>query len=436
MMPWSDLLRAALVALLAVAAAAILLPAVAGRTRWAWGLLLAPYLTPSLLVGYAYADFSLSLIRHPLLNAAWYSALLALRLAPVAALALYFAPRPLSAGARHCRRLSHGTVDGRFLWQAGCGRAPLAALALVFLLAFGEFEMASLMSVNAWTVSLFDGHAGGLPLLESVRRAAGPFALELAALGLALALLAKQSWAPATAPAARGWPCCAAWALMLAANAAVWGVPAALVLRGTAQGWRVLAENFALGREIATSLALGAASAAAAYALAPRRWRTAVAVCIPGLLGPLVLAVLMGAAMQTTPLLRWRDTPAPLVATLALLLLPPAVLLRHLLRRTAPSSALLAARMTGGHPGRRLLWDLDARRHLWAFFLLFCWGYLELTASAILAPVGMAPVSVRLYNLMHYGRTAVLSAMVVAAFAAPWIVPAVAVATRRLWMRP
>ena len=47
----------------------------------------------------------------------------------------------------------------------------------------------------------------------------------------------------------------------------------------------------------------------------------------------------------------------------------------------------------------------------------------------------MAPVTVRLYNLMHYGQTAVLSAMVTAAFAAPFVAMGTVVATRRIWMR-
>ena len=44
---------------------------------------------------------------------------------------------------------------------------------------------------------------------------------------------------------------------------------------------------------------------------------------------------------------------------------------------------------------------------------------LDFTASSILAPVGLTPVFVRLHNLAHYGQTAVLSAMMLAAFLAP-----------------
>jgi ABC-type Fe3+ transport system permease subunit len=66
------------------------------------------------------------------------------------------------------------------------------------------------------------------------------------------------------------------------------------------------------------------------------------------------------------------------------------------------------------------------RSRFWVLALLFYWAYFDLTASAILAPPGMTPVTVRLYNLMHYGRTAVLSAMVMVSFAVPVVLAAAA----------
>jgi ABC-type Fe3+ transport system permease subunit len=65
--------------------------------------------------------------------------------------------------------------------------------------------------------------------------------------------------------------------------------------------------------------------------------------------------------------------------------------------------------------------------------LLFVWAYWDLTASSILAPIGMTPVTVRLYNLMHYGQIAALSAMTCAAFAAPIFIFLLALGTRRWW---
>jgi ABC-type Fe3+ transport system permease subunit len=428
-------LTTGIVAAAALAVAHLLRPIVAKQQRWTWALLLAPYLAPSLLVGYAYSNFSLSLVHHPALNALWYATLLVLRLAPVAALALAFAPHPLSDEAMHCRRLTCGGANWRFRWQSGCARAPLTAFALVFILAFGEFEMASLMNVKTWPVRVFDGHAGGLPFSASLALAAGPFVVELVALGGVLALLGRQRWDQTSGLFRSASIRPAAWLFLAGANVAVCIVPVAVVLRGTAQSWSLLVENFGLGREMVTSLLFGVTAALAAYAIAPRHWWRASALCVPGLLGPLVLALVVGTAMQTAWLSRWRDTPAPLAVTLTLLLLPLAVLLRHLLRRTAPLAAVHAARLLDNPAGRQLLWILSTRRHVWVMFLLMCWGYLDLTAAAILAPIGTIPVGVRLYNLMHYGQTAVLSGMLAATFAAPWLLMGAVVATRRLWVR-
>jgi hypothetical protein len=108
------------------------------------------------------------------------------------------------------------------------------------------------------------------------------------------------------------------------------------------------------------------------------------------------------------------DTPIPLVLALTVLLLPLAFLLGALwLRATA---GLHIARQI---PSRRLIWELQNRPRAIVCAILFCWAYFDFTASSILAPSGFTPVFVRLHNLAHYGQTAVLSAMMIAAFATP-----------------
>ena len=191
-------------------------------------------------------------------------------------------------------------------------------------------------------------------------------------------------------------------------------------------------ENFVLGSEIAASV-LFAFSAAV---LASVRFRGARAIPglpgIPGLLGSLIIALLVLALFQT-PLLRPAyDTPLPLLLALTIFLLPLALLLRALLemRRTTP--ALHIARQVAS---RRLAWDLEWQPRLAAFGLLFCWAYFDFTASSILAPVGMTPVFVRLHNLAHYGQTTVLSAMMLAAFAAPVALLLLTIAAGKIYSR-
>ena len=97
------LLRSLIVGLLAVAAArqvcGLLVHRQRSFRRAAWALLLAPYFTPVLLTGYAYANFSLSLIHHPALNEVFYAALLWWKFTPVAVVILHFTPAPISGEA-------------------------------------------------------------------------------------------------------------------------------------------------------------------------------------------------------------------------------------------------------------------------------------------------------------------------------------------------
>jgi len=104
------------------------------------------------------------------------------------------------------------------------------------------------------------------------------------------------------------------------------------------------------------------------------------------------------------------------------------------LELTRPQSSLHLVRLMNKSPAARdLVWRLSTNGKFWAMVLLFVWAYWDLTASAILAPIGMTPVTVRLYNLMHYGQIAALSAMTCAAFAAPILVFLLALGTRRWW---
>jgi len=217
------LLRSLIVGVLAVPAARRVGTLLADRRRpirrAAWILLLAPFFTPVLLTGYAYASFSLSLIHHPVINAIFYSALLWWKFTPIAAVILHFTPRqfrlkpfiaggllvaatrqsaaffPSTKSAALCRVAA--TPRWLFLIRAGCARGLVAAFAVVFLCAFAEFEMASLMVVKSWTVALFDSHAGGLALSESLRRMPGPLMCEAAAIATAFAVLGRRQIIPA-----------------------------------------------------------------------------------------------------------------------------------------------------------------------------------------------------------------------------------------------
>ncbi len=443
------LLRAAGIASFALLIAVLVRPILEspGRTkrRLAWSLLLLPYLTPVLLVGYAYSNFSLPLVHHPALNEALYELLVLMKLAPVAALVLHFTPSSVTREAAHCHELTADAGSISMLFRRD-GRAWAIAFGVAFLFAFAEFEMASLMYIEeqtSWTVTLFDAQAGGMRLAESLRRAVLPLALQAVLLS---GILFAAFRAPRTragerrrAPAATRRACI--WAYLCAAVAVVCAVPAAVVLRGTAPGLVSVLTNPALTRNIAAGVVFALGAAGCAYTLSElsRSPVAAIALCAPGLLGALLLALLTLSAFQL-PLLRSAfDTPLPLLTAGTLLLLPFAVILRLLLGVLRPGEAIHAASMlTRAASGRvrarakGILWAMKSRGYFWTAFLLFCWAYFDLTASAILAPAGMTPVTVTLYNQMHYGRTPVLSAMVCVSFLVPVVLLAATLAARRL----
>ena len=239
-----------------------------------------------------------------------------------------------------------------------------------------------------------------------------------------------------------------AWCHLVTAFIFVLAIPAAMVLWGTIRGFGLLVENFVLSREILASLlfAAGASTLASLAAIwlgaAARGQQIASIICkmilvaavFAGLLGPLVLSLTVLAAVQLPGLIWLRDTPAPLVFTLGLVLFPVALVLKRVLELTRQQNALhLATLMDKSRAARELIWRLGTSGKFWAMALLFVWAYWDLTASAILAPIGMTPVTVRLYNLMHYGQIAALSAMTCAAFAAPILIFLLALGTRRWW---
>ena len=422
---FADAARSVVLAGLAVALALPLVRSLAGlserRRLWMWALLLVPSLLPALLVTYAYAPLALRAMAVPAGLPLLHSLALLLRLVPVAVIALHFVPPLVSAEARHCHTLlAPAPRERRRFLLRSAASGPWLAGGLVFLLAFADFELASLWNVQTWTATLFDAHAGGLALRESLRLAAWPLALQvlvLLALSRAIGCPAEGEWSPPPRPISIA-------ANFYLAGAAIAGglLPLAIIGAQALTGLSTLVANFTLARELTASLAvaLGAAACASAAGRASLRrvsgaaWLTGA----PGLLGPLVLALLL-VTLFHLPLLRPAyDTLLPLLLALTLLLLPLALLLRWRLAATEPNPALHVARLSRA-PSFRLLWQLDGRRRFACFALLFYWAFGEFTASSILAPVGFTPIFPRLHNLAHYGQTEVLSAMLLAAFLAP-----------------
>jgi hypothetical protein len=389
----------------------------------AWGLLLAPFFTPSLLVSYAFSKFALALVVSSWSHEALYLGVLTLKLIPAAVVVRVLVPSPLSGEARHIHRsLATGSWRQRARFAArGAGVGPWIAGGLVFLLAFSEFELASLWTIHTWTVALFDAQTGGLALLETLRLAAAPLAVELVLLAFIFRCISRIphiGQRPEVAPRCdRVRATLLGWLYLALAAAIVCFLPLAIILRQAVAGLSVWTEHFLPARELGASFLFALAAAILADALSPlgrRRSISALVLAAPGLLGGLALSVLIRALFQAPPLRPAYDTPLPLLFALTTLLLPLALLLGA--SRSAPTPGLHLARQFGS---RRLVWEMETRPHAVALGLLFFGAWFDFTAASILAPVGLTPVFVRLHNLAHYGQTAALSTMMLVAFATP-----------------
>lgn len=428
--------RALLVALLATGISAPLsrwLSAQQGRSRlFAWMLLLAPFFTPPLLVSYALVKFSVASIVSTWAHETLYIGVLALKLIPVAVVLRALLPQPLFAESRHVFRMMApaGWRPRAWFHLRAAGHAPWIAGGLVFLLAFADFELASLWSVKTWTMVVFDAQVGGYALGATLRLAVWPLGVQLCAL-TAIALAKREL------PSATDEACLPggtlSWCYVVISASVVCLVPLVIVASQAVAGVPSLLENFVLGNELGASVVFALVAAGAATAIASLARRSAVLALLlvtPGLLGALIVSLLLLALFQAPLLHAFYDTPLPLGIALIILLLPLALLLGALWLR--PTPALHIARQLGN---RRLIWELETRPRAIAAGILFCWAYFDFTASSILAPTGFTPVFVRLHNLAHYGQTAVLSAMMLAAFATPILVLLLTGTAWRLYAR-
>lgn len=401
--------------------------------------------------------------------------LLFFRAVPVGTLALYFAPPPpLSAAAVFCRDLtiaqrSNTASATQALpparWRPGWlgfalrGRwhAAFPAVGLMFLVSFQEFELASLIGRPAWTVWLFDAQVGGLALSESMRLALLPVACQLIVLVPLLWSLATTR----TSPSAEGALAqslsrpiqTALGSLVFAGVALTCVVPALLVGRDTLGGLTRVFQNTSqfqtLLSEIAigTGYALGAAVASALIAArllnSARASRLALAATVvgalPGLFGSLVLSLAL-IQLLLFPMFRvLYKTPPALAAGLVLFLLPRAMLLRLIMwvsrQRSAAHLAVLLCESPAAknrHAARELTWQMRWRSEFWSVTLLTYWSFLDLTIAYLLAPVTIVSAPVMLYNQMHFGKNAVLAALVFLTVLIPALVFVVASAARPL----
>ena len=449
------LLRSLLIAVLAIPICIKFQQAIDTLNGWprkiAWALAASLFLAPELIVAYGYSNYQLSLIRYPSLNETLYAVLVTLKVIPVGIVITHFTPAaPMSAEAMHCLKLSttHSTLQHKLrYWKTSLSHGPrrvcLSISALSFLLAFQEFEMASFFSVASWTVWLFDQQVGGLVLSESLKFTVLPVLVESVIL-VPIALIVtrgnalESSFDRQCTPVSRKSLAMLWFYLILGAIGSI-AIPFSIVGQGFFDGIAVLLRDKLLRdgfiKSLFTAAGFGFPVAILCYYFAGlitdsgrgNRWAILV-VCLPGLFGALTIGLITLAVFQTDILYPIYDTFLPLSLGMMLYWLPRAVLLRLLLRSMhSPESQYSAWLLTGStdpmqrRSGRQLLWRERYSGHFWMLTVLCFWAYMELTLPSLLAPVGLVTAPSRLYEKMHFGRNAVLSAMTVATVVTPVI---------------
>ena len=404
-------------------------------------LLVLPFLTPPILAGYAYANLIGVLARDALAREIVYSSLLLARAIPVAFLFSALAPSTIGETALHChnlqkpsRRRSVATKYSLAMWLQRNTTGAILPFSILFLIAFSDFELVSFFAIPHWTVRIFDAQVGGTPLLVSLRIAGLPLALNLLVLAVALAAVLRlgtrlpgQDQHRSTRAARAPW---GYKAYLLFALVTATAVPAACLLHSTRAGLTSMAQTFSLQRELLASILLALAGTAILLPVATRLSSTLrrarrplvpalLVPVLPGLLGALVVSLLVQGLFQAPGIGRMYDSPLPLLVATTLALMPFAVLAGFLIQQDGPSSSAYSARLLGlasdacrRRASGRLRWVGEQRRYFWLAFACFVLVFFDATTAALLAPSALAPVMPRLYNFMHYGQSAILSATV------------------------
>jgi ABC-type Fe3+ transport system permease subunit len=373
------------------------------------------YFAPTMLAGYGWLPTVVLWTANSGARELFYSAFVFFRLAPVAALALWLAHSGPCAEAVHVSRLAR--VQS-WRWKIReAGRAPWLAAGVVFLLAFQEFDLATSWGIRSWTVAVFDAQIGGLALRDSLRLAIAPLLVECAVIVPLLAGAKTELFARTNASESLNrsgaWPISAIYVIAPLTLFAI--IPALIVFRLGFPGMSAWLETWSMFREVMHGCISGGVAALLAWLLssvASARW--AMLLVLPGLLGPLLLSLIVLSGIDALPGLS--STVLPWISALTLQLLPVAMLLRALLSRGIDAAGLHAARTARAG---KVIWTMQHFPSAGAILLLFGLGYSDFTMSALLAPPQFTTVFVRVFNLMHYGQSAVLSAAVLIAVLVP-----------------
>lgn len=407
-------------------------------------LILGPFLVPELIVGYTWSLISLKLVQYPLLIELVYSGLVLLKVVPVGIVCFYIsAPSLISTESDFIRKSANSTATqiskvisrwSFFLWKHVLQSIPVGAL--LFLLAFQEFEMASLIYRDSWTVWIFDAQARGVSITNTISYLTGPLLIEIGVISGAIYFLSRIRNLPQfewhrSEKKAHPFLSILSWGYLVTAFFVAVVIPFSLTGWGGVLALGSLFQNhlqlIETLSECAWGLVYGITSGIAAWGLATfffssKRSRQIKMLgflfCLPGLCGSLTLGVVMANLFLTESAFWLYDTPLALFFTLILFLFPRAAFLKLMILAPQQNDSLFLVRLlshsknqTQALSGSLLQWNLNGKMQYWSVIILAFWAYWDVTMSSILSPNNTMTSSVRLYGLMHYGQNSVLSAL-------------------------
>lgn len=402
-----------------------------------------PIITPTLMIGYCYRDTALALIHWPVAKELLYSMIVLTQVTAIETVLLWLAPIPeVSASAVYSARLTKLPWKLRAqLWMRAQGRSLLAAWGVGFLLSFQEAELASLLQATGWTEWLFTKQATGLMLSATVRYATWPVLIQLPVVVLILRWLVtlgasgfKQSLVSGHE---KSWQTGLLWAGWFAGIIMVSIIPAVQMLRTGWRGMSALSGQPGLPREVGDALLVAATTGGLAVTLAAwilsrghshdRGGPLLAFLLVPGCVGTLALGIMLSFLFQTKPLAWAYDSPVPLILGGTLSLLPRAVVVLKCLSTGQRDSGfhwgqLLRASSSMAPRAQELDWRTWQRRWVPGIALICWWGYLEPMLPSLLAMPGLSPVSLVMYNAMHYGRIALVATKLMVATLLPVLV--------------
>ena len=448
-------------------------------------LLLAPFLFPELLVGYAYRNAALA---YPNLAELLCAVLLFVRIVPVGVVTLLISPSSLTGSAAiHCRWMLLRTNPGDYLewWQLalcywhGPIRRAMPAMGLMGLVAFQEFELAALLQTISWTDWFVTAQRLGLAQNEMLMQTRWPLLMQLPLLlGIMLwisnrkATKIDQSESSQFVVSNSTKMVVIAYLILaltlgclIPLGIVAWRLPAglSLLVRQTSQ-WSGLAIEIATAGTISVCAGMTAWFVGFAWSESRhRQWFSSIAwqvLLVPGLIGSLLLSLVTVELFQQSWLRTIYDSPLPWVLTLIVWLLPRAALLHlwlggttktesvhlaELLIQPNSTSSVISERVSptnsntvsSSSPPRHLvatlLFRLRDQPRLLGMSLMCYWAYLDLSTAYLLAPTKMPSGLVRLYNFMHFGRSAALSAESMFFFGLPVFVALAVFQFSRVW---